>query len=252
MNRARQRCGFDGAGIKRFLKLFGSRLEPAESHGAECLPKERVMLQSELVEETRFSFSHEVPLPPERRKEGRHLTILRVGALIVGDQRELCLIRNISAGGLMVHAYSPLEIGDCVSVELRTCQQVAGRVIWTRDANAGIEFDAPIDVAELLANPPAMENGWRPRMPRVEVDRLATLRAGANTHWVTILDISQGGMKIEADHPIGAIESEVVVTPEGFRPIPATVRWEKDGTCGIKFHQALPFQELIAWLKTEH
>ena len=56
------------------------------------------------LEETIFSFSREAPPPPrERRRQARHLTILKVGTLIVDGGRELCLIRNISAGGLMAH-----------------------------------------------------------------------------------------------------------------------------------------------------
>ena len=56
-------------------------------------------------EETTFSLSTVAPMPDEKRHFSRYLTILRVGALIA-DGRELCLIRNISAGGLMAHVYS--------------------------------------------------------------------------------------------------------------------------------------------------
>src|SRR3712207_7884086 len=58
------------------------------------------------VEETTFSFSNAAP-QPDRRRQARHLTILRVGTLIIDGRRELCLIRNISAGGVMAHVYSP-------------------------------------------------------------------------------------------------------------------------------------------------
>src|SRR5258708_6129900 len=100
--------------------------------------------------ETGFSFSNEVPSPPERRLGERHLKILRVGTLVLNGRRELCLIRNISAGGLMAHVYSMVMPGQIVSVELKTNQQISGRVVWTRGHNAGIQFDAEVDVAELL------------------------------------------------------------------------------------------------------
>ena len=82
----------------------------------------------------------------------------------------------------MAHIYSPLKNGDAVAVELKTNQQIPGHVVWVEDANVGIEFDAAIDVVEILANPPVMDNGWRPRMPRVEIERLGTLRAGATVY----------------------------------------------------------------------
>jgi hypothetical protein len=200
------------------------------------------------VVETGFSFSHDVPGPPERRGAERHLRILRVGTLIVDGRRELCLIRNISAGGLMAHVYSSLAPGQRVTAELKTNQPIAGHVVWTREGNAGIQFESEMDVAELLANPTITANGWRPRTPRVEVDRMATLRIGARTQWVRALDISQSGVKIETDHP-PAEGADVVLTLEGFRPLYGAVRWAGDGSCGIAFNQLIPFGELIHWLK---
>jgi hypothetical protein len=207
------------------------------------------MLDEERQLETGFSFSHQVPGPPERRRSERDVKILRVGTLIVGERRELCLIRNISAGGLLAHVYSRLEPGESVAVELKTHQPVPGRVIWVRDENAGIAFDKVVDLAELLANPAVLDNGWRPRTPRVEIDRMATLRAGARTWWVQARDISQSGVKVETDQP-PAEDSEIVLTLEGFRPLPGVVRWSKEECCGIAFNALIPFGELIAWLKS--
>lgn len=206
------------------------------------------MFAEERVVATGFSFSNRVPAPPERRRDERDLKILRVGTLVVDGRRELCLIRNISAGGVMTHVYSKVRPGQRVTVELKTHQPVAGRIIWVRDTNAGIQFDSAMDVSELLASPAVLDNGWRPRTPRVEIDRMATLRAGARTYWVHARDISQSGVKVETDQPPEP-GVEVVVELEGFRPLGGVVRWEKDGSCGIAFNQLIPFGELIAWLK---
>jgi PilZ domain len=208
------------------------------------------MLTGKHAAETGFSFSHEVPEPPERRQSERHLKILRVGTLILAGRRELCLIRDISAGGLMAHVYSRLAPGDGVEVELKTRQPVAGRVVWVREANVGIQFDAAMDVAELLAHPAVLDNGWRPRTPRVEIDRMATLRAGARTWWVNARDISQSGVKVETDQPPAA-GAEIVLALEGFRPLAGAVRWSRDDGCGIAFNQLIPFGELIGWLKSD-
>lgn len=206
------------------------------------------MLFDDKVQDTGFSFSSLVPGPPERRREERHLKILRVGTLIAGGRRELCLIRNISAGGVLAHVYSKLVTGQRVAIEFKAHQPVDGRVIWVREANAGIQFDAAMDVAGLLANPQVLDNGWRPRTPRVEIDRMATLRVGATTHWVHARDISQSGVKVETDQPIDA-DTEVVLTLEDFRPLHGTVRWSCGGHCGLAFNELIPFGELIAWLK---
>jgi hypothetical protein len=206
------------------------------------------MYAGDRVEETGFSFSSEVPTPPERRQDERFLKILRVGTLIVAGRRELCLIRNISAGGVMAHVYSTLSNGDRVAIEFKAHQPVDGQVVWVSEANVGVQFDAHMDVAELLANPALLDNGWRPRTPRVEIDRMGTLRAGARTWWVHARDISQSGVKVETDQPPEA-DSEVVLTLEGFRPLQGVVRWRGGESCGISFNQPIPFHDLIDWLK---
>jgi hypothetical protein len=183
----------------------------------------------------------------DRRRDVRHLTILRVGAIVVDERRELCLVRNISAGGLMAIVYSGFETGRRIAVELKTNQQIPGTVSWIRDSTIGVAFDDKIDIAEVLSNAAMLDNGWRPRMPRVPVDRMATLRAGARTYWVSTRDISQGGVKVEADQPLD-IGGEAMVTLENFRPLPGVVRWRKDNVVGISFNQVIPFHELGRWL----
>jgi len=206
------------------------------------------MLSKECHEETIFSFSEKPPRPIERRQRTRHLTILRVGVLIGPAGRELCLIRNISAGGLMAHVYSCHVPGEAVAVELRTDEPVPGRTLWADESNIGIQFDAPIDVEAMLAGNNPLENGWQQRMPRVEIDRLATVRAGARLYGVNTCDISQGGVKIETDEPLAAGE-EVVITMDRFRPVAGLVRWSQEGLSGIAFNQVIPFRELMGWLR---
>jgi hypothetical protein len=208
------------------------------------------MLSNECHEETIFSFSRHAPQPPERRRETRHLTILRVGALIGPLGRELCLIRNISAGGLMAHVYSHHATGAKVAVELKSNQPVPGLVVWADESNVGIEFEAPIDVEEMLSNQAALDNGWRPRLPRVEVDRLATLRCGSRLYGVNTRDISQGGVKVETDQPL-EIGRDIVLTMEKFRPLAGVVRWCHEGLAGIAFNHLIPFHELMQWLRPE-
>jgi hypothetical protein len=183
----------------------------------------------------------------DRRRDVRHLTILRVGTVHVGDRRELCLVRNISAGGLMAIVYSKFDRDQLVSIELKTNHRIPGRISWARDSMIGVAFSEKADVAEILSNPPLLDNGWRPRMPRVPVDRLATLRAGARTYWVSTRDISQGGVQVESDQALD-IGGETIVTLENFRPLTGVVRWRKGNVVGISFNQVIPFHELTKWL----
>ena len=204
-------------------------------------------MQEQPVETTLYSFSEDTPEPAERRDDERHLTLFRVGSLNIGDRRELCLIKNISAGGMMIRAYCPLTPDMRVSVELKRGEQISGRVSWIQDGSAGVEFDQRIDVVELLAT---SMDGPRPRMPRVEVRCIASIRLGAQVYGMRAHDISQGGLKVESNSspPIG---SEVVVAIPGLRPQPGVIRWREGSCYGITFSRLLALRELVDWLQSQ-
>jgi hypothetical protein len=134
-----------------------------------------------------------------------------------------------------------------VAVELKTNQPISGSVLWVNESNIGIQFDELIDVPEMLSSQTVLDNGWRPRMPRVEVDRLATVRCGSRLYAVNTRDISQGGVKVETDRPL-EVGQDVVLMLEHFRPIQGVVRWCSDDMAGLAFNQIIPFHELMAWL----
>ena len=207
-------------------------------------------MDNQAVETTLYSLSDAPPLPdaqPNRRDGERHMTLYRVGSIMVEDRRELCLIKNISAGGMMIRAYCTLAEGSSLSVELKSGQPISGKVGWLRDQSAGIAFDQPIDVIGILS---ASMDGPRPRMPRIEVSGHATIREGANSLRVNLCDISQGGMKIKCDAvlPVGA---DVIVSLPGLTAQPGVIRWTEHGHTGITFNRLLPLGELVCWLQDQ-
>jgi len=209
-----------------------------------------LMRQDECVEETGLSLSAAAPPPPDRRRAQRHLTILRVGALIIGGERELCLVRNISAGGVMAHVYRHIDVGTRVAVEIKNDEPISGKIVWEEDGNVGIAFDEKIDVPDLLASSKMLGDGRRARRPRVQVNRLARLRCGADMFHVNVIDISQGGIKAEVDRAL-PVNADVVVTLDGFRPLAGVVRWSNESCAGIGFIQVIPIAELCEWLRAE-
>ncbi len=165
---------------------------------------------------------------------------------MVDGQRELCLIKNISEGGMMIRAYNPIGQGKPVAIELKSGQMVAGTVAWIRESNVGIEFDSPIDVIEMLST---ATDGARPRMPRIEAGCFAIVREGANTYRMRVLDISQGGIKVETDIALPASADVAITLPE-LEPQAGAVRWCEDGCAGLTFNRVLPLASLIEWLRT--
>jgi hypothetical protein len=197
------------------------------------------------VETTLYSLSDGAPGPTADRRDGeRHLTLFRVGSVTIGDRRELCLIKNISAGGMLIRAYCPLEVGTRLSVELKRGEQIHGRVSWVDENSAGIAFDERVDVVELLTS--SME-GPRPRMPRVEIHCMASVRQGADVHRMRARDISQGGIKLESSRVL-QIDGDVVVSLPGLAPQQGVVCWSEDGCYGVTFNKLLALTDLVGWL----
>ena len=207
-------------------------------------------MNSQPVETTIYSLSDAPPAPAadsDRRDDQRHMTLYRVGSILVEKRRELCLIKNISAGGMMIRMYCSIAEGTPVTVELKSGQPVSGRINWTRDHHAGIEFDQPIDVIDILST---SMDGPRPRMPRIETNCHATLRDGANVLRVQACDISQGGLKIRCE-AIVTPGSDVIVSLPGLEPQRGIACWSDSGYIGITFNRLLPLGELVTWLQDQ-
>jgi len=204
-------------------------------------------VEEQPVETTLYSLSDRTPDPVERRDGERYLTLFRVGTVMIEDRRELCLIKNISAGGMMIRPYCRLEPGMALSVELKRGEQIPGTVSWLRGDSAGISFDENIDVVELLAT--SME-GPRPRMPRVEVRCIASVRQGSNVYGMRAHDVSQGGLKVESTRDLD-VGAEVLVTLPGLPSKEAIVRWRDGRTYGITFRKLIALAELVEWLRDQ-
>ncbi|MGF1550336.1 MAG: PilZ domain-containing protein [Sphingomonadaceae bacterium] len=191
-----------------------------------------------------ISFSGEVP-SPDRRSEPRQISILRVGKIFAGGRQALCRIRNISSRGLMAESPLPHAPGDEVKLELQSMAPIPGEIIWSRDRYIGVRFDEPVDLDRVLAS--RTPEGLPVRPPRIELAARARLRCGADYFQAPLLNLSQGGARVECDCP-QCIGRGIVMTVDGLGTIEGTVRWVEDGYAGIAFNERLGFDRLTAWL----
>lgn len=204
-------------------------------------------MAKKLFETTHYSLSTAAPERPERRQDERYVSLLRVGALVVGDRRELCLIRNISAGGMMIRPYSPIASGSRLSVELKHGEAVSGVAQWSEKGLVGVSFDEQIDVLALLTT---ATDRPRPRMPRIDLSCSATVRRDGDVSRVRVVNISQGGICVSTDASLD-VNANVVVSLSGLHAAAGVVKW-RDGDCyGIGFNRVYPVDELMAFLKEQ-
>ncbi|HEX6073118.1 MAG TPA: PilZ domain-containing protein [Sphingomicrobium sp.] len=200
------------------------------------------------VETTLYSLDDKTPEPGGQWSAERHLSLLRVGSLMIGERRELCLIKSISAGGMLIRAYCRIEPGTRLTIELKQGEPVTATARWARDDCIGASFDSPIDVLGLIS---ASLDGPRPRMPRIELHCTAWVREGASVHRTKAVDVSQGGVKILSARELPSGE-EVVVTLTGLAPIPAVIQWKDGNSYGLTFHRSLALTTLVGWLQEQH
>lgn len=184
-------------------------------------------------------------MQPERRVDERHLTLFRVGSVLIDGRRELCLVKNISAGGALIRAYCRLKPDLELQIELKEKQPISGRVNWVKGTDAGITFDERIDILDLLKS---NGDGPRPRMPRVEVRCIVFVRQGATTNRTTLLNISQGGLSVESENGL-TVGAHVTISLPQFPPQAAVVRWAEGSRYGISFNTVLPLAGLTEWLQ---
>ena len=204
-------------------------------------------MAKKLVETTLYSLSADAPSCPDRRHDERYVSLLRVGALTIADRRELCLIRNISAGGMMIRPYSTIPAGTPVSIELKHGDSVSGVAQWSDQGLVGVAFDAQIDVLALLNSPGGRP---RPRMPRIELSCTASLRCDGTVFRARVANISQGGICVDSPVDLGP-GKDVVVTLAGLHAAAGVVKWKDHAFHGIGFNRVFPVDELMGFLKEQ-
>jgi len=190
-----------------------------------------------------------VDAPPagDRRQDPRQATVHLVAKMRTLGGEVLCLIRNISPGGLTAHVYSTLDIGSAVTFEFASGAVIPASIAWQRDSVAGAQFAARIDIATVFGWGARSTSPQEPRAPRIELDIPAMIRMGTGECAVTLKNISQGGAKI---HSAELLEPGLKLTllVNGLAPLSGRVRWNRDGFAGVAFYTPVPFDLLALWL----
>ena len=185
-----------------------------------------------------------------RRDSKRYVTVLKVGRAVVGGQEQLCLVRNMSREGAKLDVYHGVTKDQRITVELRSDKIVNGTVRWVGDRAAGIEFDEPVDVSDLLQHKSHRGVLRRlPRAPRFVADAEVHLEHDDGVMSGQLINISLHGLCMEMPDRV-RIDDSVVARIDGLPGRRGVVRWATESMMGVHFDMPMGFSDLARWLET--
>jgi len=182
----------------------------------------------------------------DRRVQNRIATMYKPVIVELDDFAGLCLMRNLSSSGMMGQIGTIFAKQAPVRVQLSQMHAVSGRIAWSEDGKVGISFDEAVDVAAIFADfSQNRSDGLLARQPRLPIRCKGTITLGTLSVAVEAINISQGGVKVNAE--CLCPEDEVNVRLDGLGARRAIVRWVQAGCAGLNFVQPLAFDELATW-----
>lgn len=186
----------------------------------------------------------------DRRGAQRYVTVLKVGRAVVDGHDQLCLVRNMSRDGAKLDIYSDVTKDQRITIELRSDKVVTGVVRWVGEHAAGIEFDEPVDVSDMLqgrSNRSVLRK--LPRAPRFLARAQVHMEHDGGDLHGELVNISLHGICVETTDR-ARIDDHVVVRVDGLPARSASVRWVRDEMIGLHFDMPMSFSDLARWLES--
>lgn len=186
----------------------------------------------------------------ERRESERYVTVLKVGRAVIDGHDQLCLVRNMSRDGAKLDLYHGVSENQKITIELRSDKVVTGTVRWVGDHAAGIQFDEPVDVGDMLQGRPNRSVLRKlPRSPRFLAKARVHMEHDHGILTGDLVNISLNGLCVKTLDYARA-DDHVVARIEGLPARSAGIRWVRDGMMGLHFDMPMTFSDLARWLET--
>ncbi|MEO8722588.1 MAG: PilZ domain-containing protein [Sphingobium sp.] len=184
----------------------------------------------------------------DRREGERYVTVLKVGKAVVDGHDQLCLVRNMSRKGMKVILPHGVVPNQRVDIELRSDRVIRGTVRWTGDNMAGIEFDEPVEVEEILQHRQVRSVlRQHPRAPRFDRQEKVSVEHDGKYIEARMVNISLHGICVEIGYALRMGEL-AVIRIDGLPARSAHVQWSGKTMIGLHFELPLSFAELSRWL----
>ncbi|MHA6722110.1 PilZ domain-containing protein [Sphingomonas sp. RS2018] len=188
------------------------------------------------------------PSDDSDRRQFRTTTVFREAALTVGGRSGLCVVKNLSAGGAMIHTRMELHIDSPVTLTMSSSRAVAGHIRWVQDGFGGITFDTETSVSWLLDRVVAPEGIANRRLPRVIVTAPATITDEQGMIDGFTADISTHGVRLIVGRDL--VLGPASVDLSGLGPVAGKILWSTSGQSGCVFARPFSVEDITIWLRT--
>ena len=179
---------------------------------------------------------------PDQRADKRFTLILRSGKLITAAGEFVCVLRDVSSGGLKVRLFHTLALDSACEIELSGGERYPLELAWQQGEEAGLQFsDGPVNIEQFLE-----EAGPFPKRAirlNLRVGWPVRLHGNGAILPAVMCDLSQHGSAVLCGSrlPIGQL---VEIEAEGLGTIEARVRWRRGQRYGLVFQQSFRLDAL--------
>lgn len=176
----------------------------------------------------------------ELRQQPRFALLLRTAKLVSRHGEFLCIIRDVSKGGMRLRLFHALP-EDCIEglLELGNGEQYAVELVWQGGGEAGFRFASPIDLERFMSEP----NPYPKRGIRLRMEAPAMVTVGEHQIPVTMRDLSRQGACIESDEPL-ALRQVLRIEGPHLPAQEATICWRRAPCHGLVFDRVMTMSEL--------
>lgn len=179
----------------------------------------------------------------EQRQARRSSLMMRTAKLVCQSGEYVCVVRDVSSGGVRLHFYHPVPAEGRVFLVLANGLTYPVERVWEREGAAGYRFVSEVDLPAFISEP----GRYPHRGIRLALERPALVTTGGIDSRAMLADISTRGARVVGGSRYAA-GSLVRLEVEGLPVRFGHVCWRNDHDHGIIFQEAIPLDRLARLL----
>ena len=166
----------------------------------------------------------------EQRNAPRFTSLIRAAKLISTQGEFVCVMRDVSTGGVRLRCFHPLPKERVMGLQLQSGETFEIEHVRGDGFEASFRFAAEVPLERLVR-----DSELYPRRPlRLHIAMPLTLRTLAGPIAAVTKNLSQQGCRVQCALPLALAQAVVIESPH-LPGIRAKVRWRRDGDCGLVF-----------------